>query len=283
MLNLAFCIRPQPDQNMKITFPALLAVAGFTAPLAQAVTVNLTTAGSTGGPINGALFHQIDPSSTGTGVIDSFVQIGGNDPVVNGYNTTVNGTLYNGSADNFNHSITVGLIPVVTISGTPYRQFLLDINENNNRSLDQFLSLDDIQIFLGGTANSSVDTFTAGELDHDGALIYHMDLGGDSTVGLNYALNTGSGSGDMFLYVPSSLFGTDPSAVVTLYSQFGGAGIDPAGLPLGNYNNSDGFEEWAVLRAEGTTVGTPEGGATLTMLGLAVLGLGLVRRQSRKA
>jgi hypothetical protein len=273
---------------MKIHFPAILAAAGFTCTsLVQAVTVNLTTAGATGGPINGALFHQINPSSTGTGVIDAFAQVGDATPnglQVHGYNTTVNGTLDNGSAPGFNHSITLGVVPIVSISGTPYRQFLLDINENNNAALDQFLSLDDIQIFLGGTANSSVESFTGGILNHDGTLIYHMDAGADSTVGLNYALNTGSGSGDMFLYVPNNLFGSDPAAVVTLYSAFGGAGTNPGGLPLGNYNNSDGFEEWAVLQPEGTIIiETPEGGTTLTMLGLAILGLGLVRRQSRKA
>ena len=168
---------------MQSTLTTFFAAAGLllSGTLAQAVIVDLTTDGSSG-TINGARYEQIDPQSTGTGVIDSFAQIGNNDPTAHAYNTTDNNTLDNGSSDNFNHSITLADVPIVTISGNPYRQFLLDINENNNAALDQFLSLDEVQIFVGGTANSNVDTFTAGILDHDGTLIYRMDAGGDGTL-----------------------------------------------------------------------------------------------------
>jgi len=60
-----------------------------------------------------------------------------------------------------------------------------------------------------------------------------MDASGDKLVRMDYSLASGSGSGDMFVYVKSSLFtGTNP--YVYLYSKFG------------NPDGSDaGFEEWA--------------------------------------
>ena len=48
----------------------------------------------------------------------------------------------------------------------------------------------------------------------------------DNWVALDYSLNTGSGSGDMFLYVLDSVFDPyDGGDVVTLYSLFGQQGV----------------------------------------------------------
>jgi hypothetical protein len=269
---------------MKMLSTRMLAIGSLAAALGSlplhAVIVDLTTLGSTG-TINGALFYQTNPQSTGTGVIDSFVQSipGGVATTSHAYNTTVNMVLDNGSSDQFNHSITLGLVPIFDIGGTEYREFLLDINETNSAG-DEFLSLDEIQLFVGGTANSSVETFTGGILDHDGTLIYQLDAGGNNWVALNYALNPGSGAGDMFFYVPNSLFsGFGDSSVVTLYSAFGDEGVvDPPGsAPAGNYGQSDGFEEWALREATGTSV--PDGGATVLLLGSAFLGLAVLQRR----
>ena len=246
------------------------------------ITLNLTTDGSSGN-INGAIYEQIDPQSTGTGTINSFVQIGGNTDQTQGYNTTVNGTLDNGSSDQFNHSITLGIVPIVSIGGIDYRQFLLDINENRGGG-NEFLSLDEIQLFVGGTANSSVESFTGDVLDHDGTLVYQMDAGMDNWVALDYSLNTGSGSGDMFLNVPDSLFAAFGDAdVVTLYSLFGQQGdVDAtealaAGVPAGDYGNSDGFEEWAVLEVE-AVIPEPVSIAVWSLL-IGSVGLATARRR----
>jgi hypothetical protein len=101
--------------------------------------------------INGAFFQQIDPKATGTGSINSFVQVSGSGNLeqTEAYNTTVNNTLNNGSSATFNHAIALGDIPIVTLASGTYRQFMLDINENNNTALDQYISLDEIQIFVG--------------------------------------------------------------------------------------------------------------------------------------
>ena len=228
-----------------------LGIALGTPPSAAhaAMILDLTTVGSQG-MINGAIYQQLDMQPTGTGNIDSFVQLSpqGNGTTSSAYNTTVNNTLDNGSSDNFNRSIFVSDIPLVTLDTVIYGVFLLDINEADaGPSNDRFVSLDEVQIFVGGTANSSVETFTGGILDHDGTLVYQMDAGMDNWVALDFQLNSGSGSGDMFLYLPYALLnGFDGSDVVTLYSEFGQQGVDPAGLPTGDYGQSGGFEEWAL-------------------------------------
>lgn len=252
-----------------------------------ALIVDLTTTDSSGS-IGDALFVQTERQPTGTGFIDSFVQIfgTGNANESHAYNTTQNNTLDNGPSDNFNRSITIGDINTVMIDGTLYREFLLDINESESAAGDSLLSLDDVQIFLGGTANSDVETFTDGVLDHDGTLVYHMDavMDMDNFVALDYGLNSGgSGQGDMFMYVDDALFaGFDDNDIVTLYSHFGAVGIvddDSLGIPQGNYHTSANFEEWAVREGNGISV-VPEP-STIGLLLVGLVGLGV--RKSRRA
>ena len=85
---------------------------------------------------------------------------------------------------------------------------------------------------------------------------------------LDYNLNSGSGSGDMFAYIPESAFvGADP--YVYLYSEFGfDAGADA------------GPEEWAVRMIAETTTGTVVPVPTAVLLGM--LGLGVAGLKLRK-
>src|SRR5258706_2573029 len=217
--------------------------AGLTAALvgavclglpAQANTVDLSTRGSSG-QINGAWYIQTDPQLTGTGVIQPFVRIQGTGTEA-GYNTDYRPVEFNTKDQNqWTHSLLVSSVPIVTYQGQQYLQFLLDINEGGNTTLAR-LSLDKVEIYLG--AAGDLHNYPTGL----GTKVYDMDGRPDnnSRVELNYRLNSGSGSGDMFLDVPIGNFALSGALpYVYLYSHFG------------TPNSSDaGFEEWAPLQGQ---------------------------------
>ncbi len=218
---------------MKTVFASVLMVAAA----ASADTIDLTTAGAQG-TLNGAVFQQIDPLATGTGNVDSFVQVFGVNAVIQAYNTTANNVLDNGAADPFNRAILLPDVPLVDLNGELFRRFQLDVNGNVNTP---FLSLDEIQIFLSAVPNQSVTSFTNGILDLAVAnLVYRLDTPGlDNRILLDVSLNSGHGSGDMFAYIPDSLFLGGAGSYVYLYSRFGET------LP-----NSGGFQEWSLPAAD---------------------------------
>ncbi|MGO4377879.1 PEP-CTERM sorting domain-containing protein [Pseudoduganella sp. RAF19] len=293
---------------MKLLQKSLGACAGAIALLfsmsAQADTVlDLTTAGASHS-LNGATYTQVPAQPTGSGVLKSFVRIRDNADLVQGYNTTVSGTYQNDGSDTFNHEVTVGQIGFIDLGGgNLVMRFLLDINQTKESPL---LSLDDVQIYISGTPNQSIEpTMTQGSTLNLGTLVYQLDQGGiggqNNQAQLNYALNTGSGSGDMFLDIPFSMFdaafntaglGTDAAkngAYIYLYSRFGTSPtLDPGLSP-----NNDGYEEWAYIKGapvNGECVPTPQnpcGGppqeipepGTLALLGAGLLGLAYKRRK----
>jgi len=189
-------------------------------------TLNLTVAGNAG-ILNGAFYQQVNPQPTGTGVIDSFlrIQAAGNEQ---GYNTDASPPPLDDKAGIWTHSITLSSLDIFHIgsafSPTPggntdgttagagdYYRFLLDINQNSGGN-NNLLSLNSVKIFAGpGLATYS------GTLAGLGTPLYDMDTTGDNSVLMDYALNSGSGSGDMFLYVSTSLFaGRAPTDNVVL-------------------------------------------------------------------
>ena len=248
-----------------MNFKTLTAV-GLTAAslgVAQATTLDLTPGGS--GSVNGALFTTTDNQSTGTGVIQSFVRVQDNG-VADGYNATARPVMPDvNTSPTFTHDIQLSAIPTVTIAGTQYKEFLLDINQ---QAQDPLLSLDKIQIYTRATALTTANTLAA-LTAAPSVLRYDLDAGSDSKLLLNYILNSGSGSGDLFAYIPLSAFnGALGSDFLYLYSSFGDTG--------GVYAENDGFEEWAVRTP---TTSVPDGGATVALLGVGLLGLGAMRRK----
>ena len=251
--------------KFKVTVTIGLAVAAgymFTSS-AMAKSVDLTTVGAVGNA-NGATFVQIDPQSTGTGVIDPFVRIQ-NKGTEEGFNASVRPVMPDVLTDpNFTHDLLLGDVPVVNLGGVDNYQFLLDINEPNARN-QRSLSLHEIEIYLSASALASASSYS----DLAGLTkAWDLDMGpdGDSVVELDYSLNHGSGSGDMFLYVPVGVLGVDGSQFVTLYSAFGDANT-----------SADGFEEWAVLKEPGNNV--PDASSAMMLLGLALFGLEGLRRK----
>ncbi|HEV8606392.1 MAG TPA: hypothetical protein VGQ99_13550 [Tepidisphaeraceae bacterium] len=218
-----------------------------------------------------ALFYRTDIQPTGTGVLQPFVRIQAK-PTESGYNTdgAIEFDTKDHAGQNWTHSITLADVPIVTIDGVQYREFILDINESTAQS-NRFLSMNELEIYTSNTNvltsfNTATHTFGS-PVGNITGLVYDMDASGDKLVRMDYSLANGSGSGDMFVYVKSSLFtGTNP--YVYLYSKFG------------NPDGSDaGFEEWATRTVPTPAVPLPAsvwGG--LTLLGL----LGAAKIRSRR-
>ena len=202
---------------------------------ASAEMIDLTTAGSVGS-VNGAIFSQATfDTSTGTGVFKPFVRIQGNG-IQRGYNTS--GELeWETKSSIWTHPIQLSAIPVV---GNFY-EFLLDINENKGGD-GELLSLDEIKIHI-------VSEVTGGALtDYDTNPSFGSpawELGAGNWIKLNYALEPGSGNGDMIALIPISALGTEGSSYVYLYSKFG---------VTEGFESDAGFEEWGVSVPEPATM-----------------------------
>ena len=243
---------------------------------ASSADCNLTTAGASctvTGTVGGvALLQQIDPQSTGTGVIDPFLRVqntnGGLPNVEDGFNTSCcNGGSIpdDDKAGTWTHDLSTLDVPVVNVGGTDYAQFLLDINQTAS---DPMLSLDEIRIYQSDTASITNDATLFAQ-----TLIW--DLNDADEIFLNYGLNPGSGAGDAFLYIPLAAFDLDLDFVY-LYNIFGASPTCPlafCGLQrqgIWNFNfysatANSGFEEWATL--EGDTLSEVPEPATLLLFG----------------
>ena len=216
--------------------------------------VDLTTAGSTG-TINGAIFRQGSTHPAGSGVIQSFVRIQ-NTGVEQGYNTDARPYVDPLLADvdktaTFDHSLPLNTVPLVSIGGQVYLDFVLGINQDKNNPL---LSLDQVQVFLESNPalqGSSTNTSTS----FLGTPIYDTSPS-TNWVKLNASLSSGNGGADMFMDIPltdlpdiafSGPNRTLPLAsnqYVYLYSHFGTQILNGADTKNGGSAN-DGFEQWA--------------------------------------
>ncbi len=281
-----------PHLSKSLLGVTVLAVAGSAhAAVALDLTANVTS-----GVINGATYTRMFQQPTGTGVIDPFVRVGmqgsAGQNAVQAYNTTVNGVLNNSNEDIWNHAVKFGEMVIQTVGNVSFMRFLLDINQTG---ADPKLNLDDVQIFISSAPNQSTTAFLANGLVDlaNSTLVYRMDgppNGGgqlaDNKVTLDYSLNSGSGSGDMYLDIPVAKFDAaftlaglstndqKNGAFIYLYSKFGS---NP-------YNNNDGFEEWAFLAKvappDGGGFGAPEP-SSLLLAGLGLLAVSAARKRQR--
>ncbi len=245
---------------------AIFAVAGFTAlSLAANGAVVDLTGNNNSGTINNAQFDWTAAQPTGTGVLDPFLRLQANS-TEQGYNTS-GGTPFDDKAGIWTHDIQFSdlLSTEVTIGGTAYFQLQLDVNEpGGDKSL---ISLDRLEFYT-----SAVGSQTTTNVSSLGTLRWSLDGSGDSYVILDAARNNGSGSGDMFAYIPVSAFaGVKPSDYVYLFSRFGDQ-------VRANGSSEGGFEEWALVH---NLTPVPEVGALYPIVGLlaAVIFTRVLRRR----
>lgn len=233
----------------------------FVSTSASATVVDLTNSNS--GTINGAQFVFTDQQPTGTGVIQSFLRVQ-NTPTEQGYNTS-GGTPFDDLAGPWTHNLTVGDLNTTTVSlnGTQYYKLLLDVNEpNGSKSL---ISLNQLQFYTSPTGSQ-----TTTNVSSLGTLRYTFN--GGSYVVIDAARNHGSGSGDMYAYIPVSDFaGAKSTDFVYMYSLFGpNASAD--------LTAQGGFEEWALVTH---VAPVPEVSTFFPLLGLlaAIFSTHFVRRR----
>lgn len=221
--------RPNPTSTP--TQAPALGVELLESRLVPAV-LDLTARGADGF-IGEGYFQQYDARPTGTGKIDSFLRIQGassKNAVQQGFNTSNRPLQFDeNKSPSFTRDLKVSELPVVTIGGVNYREFLLDINQ---KSSQPYLSLDALKVFVSGTGGQKGFDVSTGKLNGQ-APVYDLDAGGDNWVKLDYRLNTGSGSGDMLFYVPEAAVAG--GQYVTVYSKFGE-----------HFASNAGFQEWAV-------------------------------------
>ncbi|HEV8377731.1 MAG TPA: hypothetical protein VGQ99_13545 [Tepidisphaeraceae bacterium] len=245
---------------------ACIAFTLFGAALAHGAVIIMTpevvhdlTAGGTV-TVNSAIFSTTDQQPTGSGVIHSFVRVSAaNQSIVEGYNTDGRPLQFDENTSAiFTRSQKLSDMKIVTVGNEDYYKFLLDINQQAN---DPLLTLNEVEIYLGNAPNllSYSPNRSAGGTGFgaNSTFVYDLDFGTDNALDLNYNLNAGSGSGDMYAFIPKRLF-TGPNNYVYLYSKFG--------VP---HANNDGFEEWAAIEGPNNVV--PEPSALLATVLLSLL------------
>jgi len=255
---------------IKRNFTAALVAAGMfaIASLAQATVVDLINSdqGSFTNQYGTTVFQFTQPQPTGTGYIDPFLRVQSNG-TEQGYNTS-GGTPYDDKAGIWTHDIQFSDLQstTVTLNGTSYFKILVDLNEPNGDK--STISLTNLQFYTSATGSK-----TTTNLSQLGTLRYSMDTAGsDNTVQFDAARNHGSGSGDAFIYIPTSAFaGTNPNDFVYMYVNFGSADETTAG----------GFEEFTLVP---NLAPVPEMSAFFPIVGLLVaVGSTSILRRRRAA
>lgn len=247
---------------------ALLVCGIVSLGASTSATVVDLTGNHNSGTANGAEFDFTPAQPTGTGVIDPFLRRQA-DPSEQGYNTS-GGTSFDDKAGIWTHDIQFSDLQTttVTLNGTAYFQVLLDINEpGGDKSL---ISLDRLEFYT-----SPVGSQTTTDVSSLGTLRWSLDGAGDSYVLLDAARNNGSGSGDMFAFIPVSAFaGVNNTDYIYLFSRFGDQ-MSADGTSEG------GFEEWSLVH---NMTPVPEVSALFPIVGLiAAIGLTQLLRRRRVA
>lgn len=250
--------------------------------VAAATTASAATLGLV--PDNGCIYYatvkicDADIQPTGTGIFDPFLRTnpGGNQSPSSGWNTDAN---INSAVNDADDAWTSALAKSgLTTTTDGYVVFTVDINQQGTpNDNDSLLSLAHFQLFSCTTA-----TYT-GLTAADGCISFFNLFGGSLTdtaterpvitttqwVDFDYRFHTGSGSGDISIFIPVGMFAGATNPYIAL--------LDGWGQP-GAYADNDGFQEWRALSGlrecpvgENCDVITAEPAAIL-LFGLAAFG-----------
>lgn len=266
-------------------FSGAATVYNLNSPGALGTTFTVDTGTTTyanvpGVVINGAYFT-VDAalataSTAGTGTLNPFLSLQqqGNNTTEQAYNADVaNYDSKSGGppAERRNRDVLFSDLRTVTINGSSYFSFLIDVNEANNAE-DGDISLDSLKIWSSATQKT-----TEAQLDALGgtAPIYSADTPVSSFITYQ-DFNSGSGRADILFYVPVKPFedaGVKPTDYFYMYQQWGLN--DPASI-AGDFSSESTFEETKF----GLGVGyVPEPGSMAGLMGLLAGGAFLRSRR----
>ncbi len=157
----------------------------------------------------------------GSGATTSFLRLraGQGSTLERGYNT--NGTTQFDTQKQGTKAILLSDLPTITVDNTTYYEFRIDLNESSSTPQ---IALSKLQVFQSNASNLTGYNSTTGQL---GGLNPVINLNG--TVLLNASLNSGSGVGDVLVYLPGSAFTGNP--YIYTYAEF--------------QNADSGFEEFS--------------------------------------
>jgi len=253
--------------------------ACLTATAASTYTTLDVTAPGSSGVVNGATFGYANPQPTGTGFIDPFLreQENGTSGVEAGVNTSIKAQVMDDLSGvgnlpgvfwddknpvNFTHDLAIStLVP----TGNSYR-FFLDVNQVANLPI----SLTTFKLFVSPIAYT--DATALNNFLGSATPVYDMNAGAKGNPSSPFTQvitgsQHGSGSGDMFVDVPTTgITGNNFLYMVAIFGERGST--DPA---------NSGFEEWWTA----SSVPVPDSASALSLLGIAITGIEMFRRKFR--
>lgn len=216
----------------KLLYSAILASSLLAAAGTHAAVVDLSqnSVGVISTIYGDAIFTTDFTKPAGTGVIDPFLSIQANG-TEQGYNTSAKQGVFDTKREpQWNHELQLKDLNAVTINGTQYYSFVVDINEPNAGTKSQ-ISLDALKIYSSTTAGK-----TTANVDNLGTKLFDLDLPSDSYV-LYDDLNSGSGEADIAFFIPVSAFaGVKSTDYIYMYQAWGGH-------VSADYMTDGGFEE----------------------------------------
>lgn len=312
-------------RRASLKLPALgLLVAGASSAFAQTTYYDITGAGTIANVDGAQIFTSAGATTAGTGTFGGFLTLTGNGAMTQGISSDSSGSANNlmstvmASHTYAMSATTLTGAPVSTIGGVQYYAFYFDLNEPQNIN-GKYISFDSLTIysssvgptvwanslqdFTGNSSSSGTPSFPGANptvrwsLDTLDANKYSVAPGGDNSVLIDTSVvNPGSGTGDMYVLVPTSKFPTTGSNALNstdylyFYAQFGAAGT-VNGI---DYGSQGGFLEVGVVTAGLTFTAIPS--ATISPsavpeaspnaalgIGLAAAGWWRARRRSRNA